>query len=259
MDSFRFLWNRLRGRATLLDRSPMGVPMRLSVRAGRELRRVRSVPAEAPFLARILESLSGGDVVYDVGANIGLVALVVALDPRGHSCVVHCFEPEPRNFAQLKGNIRLNGVAHRVHPHRLALSDREGETDLYVRGGPGEGRHSTVAREGSTASIRIRTEPLATFAARAGRGPDVVKIDVEGAEGRVLVGMRPLFPARPPRELFLELHDKGEHDAVPGGGTVRAWLERRGYTLAWESERGRSRHQHYRRLAEGCSGDDGRG
>ena len=258
MDSFRLLWNRLRGRATLVDRSPMGISMRLSVRAARELRRIRSLPAEAPLLFRILESLSGGDVVYDVGANIGLVALVVALDPRGHSCVVHCFEPEPGNFAQLAGNIRLNGLAHRVHAHRLALSDRAGEADLYVRGGPGEGRHSTVATEGSTASIRIRTEPLAAFAARAGRSPDVVKIDVEGAEGRVLDGMGPLFPARPPRELFLELHDKGEHDAVPGGSTVRAWLQRRGYALAWESDRGRSRHQHYR-FAGGLAGEEGRG
>ena len=257
MDSFRLLWNRLRGRATLVDRSPMGVPMRLSVRAARELRRVRSVPAEAPLLTRILESISGGDVVYDVGANIGLVALIVALDPRGHSCVVHCFEPEPRNFAQLTGNIRLNGLAHRVHAHRLALSDRVGETDLYVRGGPGEGRHSTVAREGSTASIRIRSEPLAAFASRTGHGPDVVKIDVEGAEGRVLDGMGPLFPQRSPRELFLELHEKGEHDAVPGGGTVRAWLERRDYALVWESDRGRTRHQHYRHA--GCGpGEDGR-
>ena len=127
-----------------------------------------------------------------------------------------------------------------------------------MRGGPGEGRHSTVASEGSTGSIRIRTEPLAAFAARACRGPDVVKIDVEGAEGRVLGGMGPLFPAQPPRELFLELHEKGEGDAVPGGGTVRAWLERRGYTLAWASERGRSRHEHYR-LAGRRPGEDGRG
>ena len=258
MDSFRLLWNRLRGRATLVDRSPMGISMRLSVRAARELRRVRSVTAEAPLLVRILESLSGGDVVYDVGANIGLVALIVALDPRGHSSVVHCFEPEPRNFAQLEGNIRLNGLADRVHAHRLALSDRAGETDLYVRGGPGEGRHSTVTRAGSTASIRIRTEPLAAFAGRAGHTPDVVKIDVEGAEGRVLDGMGPLFPKRPPREIFLELHEKGEHDAVPGGSTVQAWLERRGYTLTWESDRGRSRHQHYR--FAGCRpGVDGGG
>ena len=246
MDTLRLLWNRLRGRATLLDARPMGVALRLSVRARRELRRVRSISQEAPLVHRMFESLLEDDVIYDVGSNIGLIALVLALHPRGHSAVVHCFEPEPRNFAQLEGNIRLNGLAGRVFAHRLALSDRLGESGLFIRGGPGEGRHSTVARGGSTASIRIETDTLAAFSRRAGAGPDLVKIDVEGAEGRVLEGMGPLLPEFAPREVFIELHDKGEGDSMPGGGTVRAWLEGRGYSLVWASQRGRTRHQHYR-------------
>ena len=103
-----------------------------------------------------------------------------------------------------------------------------------------------MAREGSTASIRIKTDSLAAFSGREGGRPDLVKIDVEGAEGRVLEGMGPLLPELAPRELFIELHDKGEGDSAPGGSTVRVWLEARGYALAWESERGRTRHQHYR-------------
>ena len=224
----------------------MGIALQLSIRASRELRRVRSISQEAPLIHRIFESLSGDDIIYDVGSNIGLIALVLALHPRGRSTVVHCFEPEPRNFAQLEGNIRLNGLTDRVFAHRLALSDRAGESELFIRGSPGEGRHSTVARGGSTASIRVETDCLAAFSGRAGRPADLVKIDVEGAEGRVLEGMGSLLPERAPRELFIELHDKGEGDSMPGGGTVRAWLEERGYSLAWESERGRSRHQHYR-------------
>ncbi len=246
MDTFRLLWNRLRGRETIVEARPLGIPLRLSIRARRELRRIRSISQEAPLIRRIFEFLSEDDVIYDVGSNIGLIALVMALHPKGRSSPVHCFEPEPRNFTQLEGNIRLNGLAGRVFAHRLALSDRPGASELFIRGGAGEGRHSTVAREGSTASIRIKTDSLAAFSGREGGRPDLVKIDVEGAEGRVLEGMGPLLPELAPRELFIELHDKGEGDSTPGGSTVRVWLEARGYALAWESERGRTRHQHYR-------------
>lgn len=248
MGRLRLFWGMLRGRDTILEATPMGIPVRISVRARREIRRVRAISKEAPLVQRMFEFLSDGDVIYDVGANIGLIALLLALHPSGRrSSAVHCFEPEPRNFRQLEGNIRANGLEDRVFTHRLALSDKSGEAELFIRGGPGEGRHSTVASEGASASIRIETETLSSFAGRTGRPPDLVKIDVEGAEGRVLEGMAPLLPDRGPRDLFIELHDKGEGELMPDGDTVASWLGGRGYRLAWEVERGRSRHQHYRR------------
>ena len=246
MDSLRLLVNKMLGRETVLEVDLLGTPLRLAVEARREIRRVRSISKEAALVERMVEFLSDEDIVYDIGANIGLIGLLLARHPKARALRVHCFEPEPRNFAQLQRNIVENGLTERISAHQIALAERAGELELFTRGGPGEGRHSTVAPEGSTGSIRIRAETASAFAASVGEPPDLVKIDVEGAEGRVLAGMASLLRDHGPREIFMELHAKGDRDLMPEGTPIREWLAEHGYALAWEFERGRSRHCHYR-------------
>lgn len=248
MDSLRLIVNKMLGRETVLEVDLLGTPLRLAIEARREIRRVRSISKEAALVERMFEFLSNEDVVYDIGANIGLIGLLLARHSEGRASHVHCFEPEPRNFNQLQRNIAENGLTERVSAHQVALAERAGELELFIRGGPGEGRHSTVVPEGSTGSIRVRAETASAFAASVGERPDLVKIDVEGAEGRVLAGMTSLLRdhGHGPREIFMELHDKGDRDLMPDGTPIRAWLAEHGYALAWEFERGQSRHCHYR-------------
>ncbi len=246
MDTLRLLLNKLLGKDTVLDFEPLGIPLRLSIEARREIQRVRAISEEAALIERMFDCLHDGDTIYDIGANIGVIALLLARHPKGGRSRVHCFEPEPRNFEQLLKNISHNDLSQRVSAHRLALSDRSGELDLFVRGGPGEGRHSTVASDGSTGSIQVSADTASSFASSSGELPDVVKIDVEGAEGRVLAGMSELMARGRPREIFMELHPKGERDRMPDGRTIEAWLGERGYHQVWRFQRGRSVHCHYR-------------
>jgi FkbM family methyltransferase len=246
MDTLRLWANRLLGRETILEVELFDALLRFSIKARREIRRVRSLSDEFEFIERMLQCLSPGDVVYDVGSNIGVTALLLGGHPDPAPARVYCFEPEPRNFDQLLRNVRLNELDDRIEAHRLALSDRAGELALFVRGGPGEGRHSTVVKGRSTHSIAVDASTAADFARERGEPPDFVKIDVEGAEGRVLQGMEPLLREKRPRDLFLEIHPKGDEDRMPDGTSISRWLGERGYRLAWERERGRSRHRHYR-------------
>jgi hypothetical protein len=87
---------------------------------------------------------------------------------------------------------------------------------------------------------------MAAFCAQKKVVPSVVKIDVEGAEGDVLQGMDGLFAQRRPRELFMEIHNKGGEDRMPGGELIDDWLAARGYSRVWEERRGHGRHRHYR-------------
>jgi len=64
-----------------------------------------------------------GDVIYDIGANIGLYSLFAAKHLGGH-CKVYAFEPEALNHAQLSKNICLNGLSGVVLPCCLAVTDR---------------------------------------------------------------------------------------------------------------------------------------
>jgi FkbM family methyltransferase len=246
MVQLRFLFDRLRGRETVVGVRLLGRPFRVAIASPRELRRVRSLAGEAELLGRMCEHLLPGDTVYDVGANVGLMSLVLGSRPLAPAVRVHSFEPEPANFRQLGRNIELNGLADRVVPHRLALGAVDGEGELFVRGGPGEGRHSLASSTGSTGSIRVPLVTLASFARSVGDPPDFLKIDVEGAEGQVLAGMTPLLDQGRPRELFIEIHPKGDGDRMPGGGTIADWLVDRGYAKVWESRAGSRLQQHYR-------------
>ncbi len=246
MDHLRLLVDRIMGRETILDLRLLGVPVRLVVKARREVRRAHSISKEAGLVERMIEFLTDGDIVYDVGANIGVIGILLASCDKGRRSRVHCFEPEPSNFEQLGRNIVENELAGRVSAHRLALTDTPGELELFVRGGPGEGRHSTVESEGSTGSVRVAADTGDAFAASTGEAPDLIKIDVEGAEGRVLAGMSELIAAHRPREIFMEIHRKGEGDRMPDGTGIGPWLAGCGYGLTWELDRGGSRHCHYR-------------
>jgi FkbM family methyltransferase len=246
MPTLQLLLNRLRRRETITEFEFQGVAFRLSVTTRREVRRARELDHESELLGRIREVIRPGDTLYDVGANIGLITLVTALHPSGASVRIHSFEPEPGNCAHLRRNLELNGLVDRVQAHALALGADKGEAVLHVRGAEGEGRHSIVTDKGSSGSIRVPLTTADEFARSVGDPPDIVKIDVEGAEGRVLRGMESLLQSGRPRELLLEIHAKGDGDLMPDGETIHQWLESRGYVLAWRNLRRSGEHRHYR-------------
>jgi FkbM family methyltransferase len=243
-----FMWHRLLGKDYAMTVPMFGQPVTLVVSTSRELRRAAEVSYEGFFLQRILSSLKPGDVFFDVGANIGLVSLIVTRQPQFEGGVAHAFEPEPRNLEHMKRNVSANSLDERIHSHGIALSKEEGTASLFVRGKAGEGRHSLVSEKGSTGSIEVRLTTMASFCAEQGVYPSVVKIDVEGAEGEVLAGMDGMMNENRPRELFMEIHNKGGEDRMPDDTLIDDWLAERTYERIWAKRRGHGRHRHYRAI-----------
>lgn len=75
--------------------------------------------------------LRPGDVLYDIGANIGLYALYAARRLRGQ-CRVYAFEPEALNAAQLNRNVFLNKLSGIVMPCSVAITDRLSLESFYL-------------------------------------------------------------------------------------------------------------------------------
>ena len=240
-----FMWQRLLGRDYAMTVPMFGQPVTVVVSTSRELKRAAEVSYEGFFLQRILSSLREGDVFFDVGANIGLVSLIVARQPQFAGGTAHAFEPEPRNLAHMKRNVSANGLDEQIKSHGVALSKEEGTASLFVRGKAGEGRHSLVSEKGSTGSIEVRLTTMACFCREQGVTPTVVKIDVEGAEGEVLAGMKDMLAENRPRELFMEIHNKGGEDRMPDDTLIDDWLAERNYERVWEKRRGHGRHRQY--------------
>lgn len=245
MRKLRLAWDRLLGRDTVQSFNLLGQPLQLAIVDKRELKRARDVGREEHLVERMRTHLQNDDTIYDVGANIGVLSLLLAMHANGAAARVYSFEPEPRNFAQLVRNIEVNGLADTIYPQQMALAADAGEGTLHIRGTAGEGRHSLSAAKGSTDSIVVPLNTASAFAAQHQPAPSVVKIDVEGAEGQVLAGMRQLLEQQTPRELFLEVHTKGDGDRMPNGQTISDWLADLGYQLVWNQQRNRDEHRHY--------------
>lgn len=243
---FRYFLNRALGKDTRLDVELAGQPVSLCVTERREIRRAHAVHHEVDFINRMSTSLQAGDTVYDIGANIGVITMLLAR--RGNECAdrIFSFEPEPRNFAQLNANVAANGLQNRVATHQLALGSSEGEVELHIRGVAGEGRHSITEGKGATDSIMVPLTTCSAFAEKSGSLPDLLKIDVEGAEGQVLSGMSGLLQKRPPRDIFLEIHSKGDGDKMPDGQNIHDWFVDHGYQMVWNVERRSGEHRQYR-------------
>lgn len=167
-----------------------------------------SEPLEQETLARLLKP---GMVFYDIGANVGFYSTIAAriVGPSGR---VYAFEPCPEFAAAARRNAALNGFSN-VEVIEAAVSDRPGEARFVL--GP-VGANSSTGPGGGVAVISIdECEGL--------RPPDVVMIDVEGAEVGVLRGMlRTIREHRP--AIICEVHwVVAEFDGV------RRELESEGY------------------------------
>lgn len=138
---------------------------------------------EKRFLEFLRRRIKRGGVMLDVGANIGNHALYLGdlFDQ------LHCFEPNPKVAARLEENIRLNGLRH-VHVHRVGL----GSSEAMIPFCNDENLALGKFLHGDEAGADLL--PVTTgdkWVSETGlERVDYVKIDVEGFEDEVLVGMR---------------------------------------------------------------------
>jgi FkbM family methyltransferase len=159
----------------------------------------------------IRKYVSVGDTVYDIGANVGYVSLCFAkrVGNAGH---VIAFEPVPRNIEAFRRNIHINCIMH-VRLLEAAAAEKAGEAVIRIAGNLSTASLVWHQNNPSAIEISIRTVCIDELVDAGQLGtPKFVKIDVEGAEGAVLQGMRcTLASARP--VLFVECSEAGREKA----------------------------------------------
>lgn len=151
-----------------------------------------------------------GKVVYDVGANIGVMSLFFARAV-GLGGRVLAIEPNPDTMPLLRENIRCNEFKQ-IQVFNVGLGETRREAELVVhrgRRGSGSMEESIAGRflkEGNNTRYSVEVHDLDSFIRdNALPDPDFVKIDTEGMEYRCLRGMRQTLGTVKP-ELFIELH-----------------------------------------------------
>jgi FkbM family methyltransferase len=139
-----------------------------------------------PNISWIMEGLlQPGDVVADVGANIGYESLLASrlVGPSGR---VIAIEAEPATFEKLQSNLALNGVQN-VRALNCAVSDRVGSLKLYTGNQSNIGASSTIASSDRQIAVEVKAYPLDEMLTDADRrNLRLIKMDIEGGEAIVL-------------------------------------------------------------------------
>lgn len=201
----------------------------LRVRTRQEQFRLRACAKEPLTVDWIHQHVASGDVLYDIGANVGTYSLLALKKPDGARHVV-AFEPAYANVAALCENLALNGVADRVTPLPIALSDSTAMNVLNLRDpSAGAARHTLGDDDQPDEPTRYR-QPVMTFrlddAVEWFRLPPPahIKLDVDGGELAVLAGAARTLSSAALRSMLVEV-------SVPLSDPVTAMLASHGLRL----------------------------
>lgn len=181
---------------------------------------------ETGLQTALRDLIQPGWTVYDVGANIGYITLLLARRV-GTNGRVFAFEALPQNQARWQTNIALNNLQDRARLFRGAVTDLSGQAAFLLGPSDDMGKAQGSAGRALTyaESILVPAITLDDFIYRDGNPlPQAIKMDIEGGEVLALRGMsRTLKAARP--LILLELH--GPESARAAWETLTAV----GYTL----------------------------
>ncbi len=167
-------------------------------------------PFEADLIERAAQS---GMAAVDIGANVGYLTVLLGnrVGPTGR---VIAFEPDPTNFALLRRSVEANLLAN-VTCEQAAVMGSSTKVSLYLSGvnfgdhrvfdaGDDERFNDGMPRS----KVDIRAVSLDDYLSAAGLTPDLIKMDIQGAEVAALSGMRRTL-AHPDLVLFCEFWPYG--------------------------------------------------
>lgn len=203
--------------------------------------------SEAELTRELLDTLEPDDTVYDIGANIGFHACFATTALTEGTVVA--IEPYPPNVRQLEENLRHNDGDTIVL--EAAVSDSEGSVELTAPADESAGHQiSAIASDAGENTYTTRSVTIDSLVANSTHpAPNVVKIDVEGAEQQVIEGMRHTLNRVDCRAVFCELHHPNERVDRPSiqefGGhpdQIRQILTDCGFSLTTTEERRKTTH-----------------
>lgn len=187
LDEVRFKIKLFGANITMIDRSPKFYYYYHFLKEG------GYEPALTKKIYSLLNSFDNPTFI-DIGAHLGYYTLLAGKWKKGNK-LIYSFEPNPEFFETLKENISINGLIHKVKPWQIALSNKKGNANMT-------GWDSRVMNEDENGSVNTLT--FDQFCESEGIKPDIIKIDVHGAEGKILDGMPRVL--KEVSHIFCETH-----------------------------------------------------
>lgn len=175
--------------------------------------------ADPEMIFDIKKGDAKGKTIFDIGAFIGVNSLLFSRIV-GKNGKVLAFEPNKYNFRRVKENIKLNKVfSKNISLYPIAISNRKGSIDMFLSKNIDNGHSSTSRLLGTHPKIlnknlpngfenvKVETIDLDSFVRNNNVVPDIIKVDVEGAEHLVLLGgYETLLKYHP--TIYVEMHSE---------------------------------------------------
>jgi FkbM family methyltransferase len=180
---------------------------------------------ETEFFKKLIEK---GHIVIDIGANIGYYTLMAAARV-GKNGRVYSFEPCSSTFKLLQENIKIN-KSENVVLSEMAVLDKEGNIELYLSEKTNTGSTSiSFPTKYSGKKENVKCITLDKFIKEKKlKKVDVIKIDTEGAELKVLKGMEKLLSVQSPKVL-IEINEENLNALGSSKEDIYAFFRKLGY------------------------------
>lgn len=188
--------------------------IRILINSSIELKRLRACVEEPDTVKWIAENVRPGDIFYDIGANVGAYSFIFSAEAL-EKCSIYAFEPNPFTFSSLSRNILLNGMEGTVTPFNLALSDKTGLANFFyssLKPGVASSALEHTGNQGHLQSQgfqRVMVFTLDDLAEKFSlKYPNMLKIDVDGAEYNVINGARKILANSGLRHVLVEIDER---------------------------------------------------
>lgn len=192
---------------------------------GRLLWRAKTFYVEEPETIKWLDDLNESDVLWDVGANVGLYSIYAA---KISGCKkVYAFEPEAQNYSLLVENIAVNNAGSICMPVSIAISEKSGLGYLKIKYLTKGGAHNLFLQEsdsyvpssmeavGNVQNFEI--EQLTPgfslddlLLEHKLMSPTCIKIDVDGIEPLIIKGGENFFRAESLKKIIIEIDERSK-------------------------------------------------
>lgn len=185
-------------------------------------------------MKHVYETLESNDIFIDVGAGLGDFSLIAASKiTKGH---IFAFEPNQKAADQFKQNIALNHIEKRITLSTEAIADKDGW--VYFNANQTTELSQIVNSKGNHA-LRVKSTTLDSFCKKNKVSQiSLLKIDVEGAELRVLRGCQNLLKKGLIKKILLEVNPKSENLGNQTNETL-AFLKQFGFSFYSFGENGK--------------------
>ena len=185
---------------------------------------------EPEVMSTVSRLLKPGDTAIDVGAHIGLYTLLMGKRV-GETGKVYAFEPASQSFAAVVEHVRLNRLMDIIEVHQLLVGDKMGTQLFFEDGIKGTNRVGGSSFDDSgTIVVERQTIKLDDFLSSEGGLPNLIKIDVEGYELKVMLGLEKTIEASRCKivcEMHADLWEPSGHSWVE----MQEFLDRVGYSI----------------------------